>query len=252
MIIQYCSDLHLEFPENRRYIIDNPIEPVRDILILAGDILPFAIDHKKIDFFDYVSRNFTSVYWLPGNHEYYYSDISEYGNGQLHQIRNNVFVVNNDIIELEDIKLIFCTLWTNINPENELQIVNSISDFQVIKFEGGRFLPEHYNFLHDEALKFLSEAITEVCNHKSIVISHHVPTLFNYPEKYKKDSLNNAFAVELYDTIKESGINYWIYGHHHCNVDDFEIGETKLICNQMGYVKLDEHNSFRNNVIIKV
>ena len=23
---QYCSDLHLEFPDNKEYILDNPIE----------------------------------------------------------------------------------------------------------------------------------------------------------------------------------------------------------------------------------
>lgn len=31
MNIQYCSDLHLEFPDNKEYILDNPIEPIADI-----------------------------------------------------------------------------------------------------------------------------------------------------------------------------------------------------------------------------
>ncbi|WP_279627805.1 hypothetical protein [Flavobacterium urumqiense] len=35
MKIQYCSDLHLEFPENKKYILDNPIEPIADILIFG-------------------------------------------------------------------------------------------------------------------------------------------------------------------------------------------------------------------------
>lgn len=35
MIIQYASDLHLEFADNWRYLRDNPLEVKGDILILT-------------------------------------------------------------------------------------------------------------------------------------------------------------------------------------------------------------------------
>ena len=96
MKIQYCSDLHLEFPENWKYLKDNPIEPIGDVLILAGDILPFALNHKDFEFFDFISENFKNTYWLPGNHEYYHSDLAVYGSNQCRQIRENVFIVDNE------------------------------------------------------------------------------------------------------------------------------------------------------------
>ena len=62
---------------------------------------------------------------------------------------------------------------------------------------------------------------------------------------------NGAFTVELEDYIKDSGIDYWIYGHSHYNVD-VTIGSTQCISNQLGYVFHEEHKTFNHGKYIIV
>lgn len=251
MKIQYCSDLHLEFPDNKEYILDNPIEPIADILILAGDIVLFKImdDHK--DFFDYISRHFKMTFWIPGNHEYYYyqADNSEFLDTK---IRENVFLVNNCVKEVFGVNLIFSTLWSNISQARRWTIQQAMSDFKVIKYNDHLFNVDDYNLLHQESVEFIQKALAIKSENKTIVVTHHAPTFLNYPEKYVNSKINEAFATNLTALIEESSIDYWIYGHHHSNVGDFQIGKTKLLTNQLGYVKYNENIGFNSKAYIKV
>ena len=244
MIIQYASDLHLEFPENKEYLKANPLQVVGDVLLLAGDIVPFAVMDKHKDFFSYLSDHFKATYWVPGNHEYYGFDVSTKCGVLNEKIRSNVFLVNNTSLQHDDVKMIFSTLWSKISPGYEYQIERSLSDFRAIRYKGYRFSAERYNELHAGSMAFLKQELATEASAKSIVVTHHVPTFMNYPEAYKGDILNEAFAVELFDLIEDTGPDYWIYGHIHGNTPDFKIGKTQLLTNQLGYVSNGEHLQF--------
>lgn len=244
MKIQFCSDLHLEFPDNRRFLKTHPIQVRGDILLLAGDIVPLGQINRHADFFNYLSDSFQAIYWVPGNHEYYHYDIADKSGALNEKIRTNIFLVNNVTINYQDIRFIFSTLWSKISNLNQWTIQKSLSDFQVIKLNRKSFLPAHYNRLHEESLVFLKEELSGVEHAKRIVVTHHVPTFLNYPKKYRGDVLNEAFGTELYDLIEETGVDYWIFGHHHQNIPDFSIGKSALVTNQLGYVFHNEHQRF--------
>ncbi len=252
MILQYASDLHLEFPANEEFLKQHQLQSVGDVLVLAGDIVPFAVMDKHTDFFNYVADHFETTYWLPGNHEYYHFDIAEKCGVLVEQIRSNVFLVNNTSVVHDNVKLIFSTLWSKISPGYQWQIERSLNDFHLIKYKGFRFSGEQYNQLHEESLAFIQNELKTVQDEKVAVFTHHCPTFLNYPEQYKGDVLNEAFAVELHDQIEASNIACWAYGHHHCNIPEFSIGKSKLITNQLGYVQRNEHRLFETNKCIEV
>ncbi len=58
MKIQYASDLHTEFGANGQYLnFGQPLRPVGDVLILAGDIDYYVPDYvsEEGDFWEYLS-----------------------------------------------------------------------------------------------------------------------------------------------------------------------------------------------------
>lgn len=57
MTIQYASDLHLEFADNREFVERGGLTPIGDILVLAGDV-SYLGDHKmmKRPFFDWCAE----------------------------------------------------------------------------------------------------------------------------------------------------------------------------------------------------
>lgn len=252
MKIQYCSDLHLEFKENNNYVTKHPIQPEGEVLLLAGDILPFVLNPLRYSFFDVVSEQFEAVYWVPGNHEYYGFDIGKLNNPLFEKVRNNVFLVNNHTIQHKEVNIICSTLWSHIQPQNEWVIQKSLTDFSAISFNDAPLLPYHFNAFHQSALAFLTTEFNNHKDEKNVVLTHHVPTLLNYPPKFKKSVLSEAFAVELHDLIADAGNRYWIYGHHHSNIAPFAIGATAMLTNQLGYVKNHEHRSYRKNAVFEI
>ena len=72
------------------------------------------------------------------------------------------------------------------------------------------------------------------------MVTHHLPTMAVVAPEHKDNLLNSAFATELGDFIANSRIDAWIFGHSHANIDA-TIGNTRIVCNQLGYVYYREN-----------
>ncbi len=269
MNFQFASDLHLEFAKNKKAMLEKPLEPKAEILILAGDILPLNAIHQHADFLNYISDHFKMTYWLPGNHEYFGADIANWPRALEEAIRPNITLLNHQVKELEDekgpIRLVFSTLWSHIPAELNEVFEKRMLDFKQIRWNGRLLDVEKYNLLHQESVQFLNGALEPNQSKitvnspsqdaelvKNLVITHHLPSFSNFPKKHQNDPINAGFASNLDHFILKMVPNAWIYGHHHSNIQPFLIGKSKLFTNQLGYIKYKEVPGFNRSAIIKL
>ena len=253
MNFQFASDLHLEFAQNKKILSKKPILPVQETLIIAGDLMPLSAMDQHQDFFNFLSDHFKMTYWLPGNHEYYGSDLATMPSNFEASIRPNILLLNNIKKEIPDpegpIELIFSTLWSHIPPHIAEIVDKRVQDFNQILWNGSKMTPQEYNQLHQEALAFLGIALG-ANTHRKMVISHHLPSFMNYPKKHQNDPINACFASNLDDFIEKTAPNAWIFGHHHSYIPPFLIGKTTFYTNQLGYVKFKECAGFDRSATI--
>ena len=245
--IQFVSDLHLEFPQNRQYLRDHPLQVTGDILLIAGDSAYLDLPDSDLDtygsysFWDWASRHYQQVIVCLGNHDFYaHYDLSTMPDSYCCQIRHNVHAYYNSVVSIGDIDIIISTLWSKIEPCDAFLTERNVSDFYRIKYNGHRLTAEDFNREHARCLQFIQQAVVESKARTKIVLTHHVPTHLCTAQEFCGSTISGAFTVELGEYIVDSGIDYWIYGHSHRNIDA-QISGTRILSNQLGYISHGEH-----------
>ena len=260
MKIQFVSDLHLEFPQNRAWIAKHPFQVTGDILLIAGDTAYLDLpesgkdSYSQYSFWDWAAKHYKQVIVCFGNHDFYgYYDLATIPDGYCKQIRSNVHAYYNSVVHLEDTDIIVSTLWSYIEPYNSYITEHGVSDFYRIKYNGFRLSSDHFNNEHERCLRFVKQAVAESTAKTKIVLTHHVPTQLCTAEEFRDSNINGAFTVELGDYITDSDIDYWIYGHSHRNIEA-QIGKTHIISNQFGYISHGEYltNGFDSGKCIEI
>ncbi|MBK8953647.1 MAG: metallophosphoesterase [Chitinophagaceae bacterium] len=157
MRVQYCSDLHLEDAVNNRYMKENPLGIAGDILILAGDISPLHDIYLNNSFFTFISNNYEQVFWLPGNHEYYHKDLSDYPFSCSIKLNPKINIVNNISVVYKEVRFVFSTLWSKISADETGIYEATIPDFKEITFEKRKLRVDDINGLHEKVLHFYTQ-----------------------------------------------------------------------------------------------
>ena len=176
MIVQYASDLHLDYGQNYEYVLNKGFEEEGNVLILAGDVANLVALRTYRLFWDLCSSNFEKTIFVPGNHDYYgeWDKVEDLIEPIKISIRPNVTCCNNEVVRVGDTDFICSTLWSNIIPEQAAAVNSTLLDFSEITFDGKRITVDDYVAMHKEAVAFLQEAVAGSEAKHIVVVTHRI------------------------------------------------------------------------------
>ncbi|EFC41952.1 predicted protein [Naegleria gruberi] len=168
-----------------------------------------------------------------------------------------VYLLDRDSLLIEEqdkkIRILGCTLWSNVPSRYERDISSAINDYKVINIKDGDKAPrvltvEDTNRFHKEDVEWIKSQLemTKENNEIAVVLTHHAPlTQGTSHPKHDSSIYSYAFSTHLESIIKENPqIRVWGYGHSHYT-NSIQCHLTQVVSNQLGYrVELDNVNGF--------
>jgi predicted phosphodiesterase len=249
------SDLHLEFADF------SPTLNSADVIVLASDI------GLGSDGMAWARKSFPNqeIIYVAGNHEFY-------GSQRCHAIEKmrsasieyGIHFLDDDVLELQDpetktsIRFLGATLWTDFLLFGEdlkfkclLYGELYLNDFRRIRDGGRNFSPKKSIQLHEKSLAWLQQELERPFNGKTVVVTHHLPSIYSVAERYKRDLLSACFSSDLEHLF--GGMSLWIHGHTHDSCD-YEVNGTRVVCNPRGYVRSNnaENPEFNPALIVVI
>lgn len=123
MRVQILSDLHIEFPGNRI----PALAPDAELVILAGDLAPVCTHRVGEIAARWAAAD--NILYVPGNHEYYGSDIDVARHELARQcLQRGVTLLDPGAVTVEHLRFIAATLWTDFLLEGNVESRYSVDE----------------------------------------------------------------------------------------------------------------------------
>ena len=251
MKLQILSDLHLEF----RGATLPPFVLGTDVMVLAGDLAPHWTEAIGVVSARWQAQGADTILYVPGNHEFYGSDIEDARQDLREQCDNcGVTLLDRDAVTIEGVHFIGATLWTDF-------LLNGVQNEFAVKSYASRYMSDFNGAITDSFREDIWTPEASIVEHKldrrfiamelrkanfldltPVVITHHAPSGHCVHPKYARSNLNAAFASNMDAFIDEHQPLLWIHGHMH-DLVDVQLGETRVVCNPQGYPKEGKNKS---------
>lgn len=253
MKLYIASDLHLEFAS----IHPGKISFEADVILLPGDI--WKNDHG----IHWARATWPGkhIVYVAGNHEYY-GEMMRHVESALRvaAAETGVHYLQNDEVVLDGVRFIGATLWTDTEifcdrwPQSVVwRAIMRLNDFRVI-FSGGNraFSIREMIELHRKSRVYIKERLAEPFDGKTVVLTHHAPSMKSVHQRYADDPTSAGFASNCSDMFGVPVL--WVHGHMHDSLDYIENG-TRVICNPRGYASQDgrnENEAFDPGLVVEI
>lgn len=257
MKILILSDLHLEFGY---FFIPDEENEDETVVVLAGDVSPVKNEQTYKDFINNTCNRFKKVIWIMGNHEFYGANFTTALTKVLKATHNhkNLHIVEKETVIIDNVAFVCATLWTNFDNNNQITMYDAglwMNDYNKIR-TGPKYEPWQRKLKpldtlvdYNSAVRYIFPEIVKQkeAGKKVVVVTHHLPSFKSIPKEFRNDSLNGAYASELFEDIMDTQPDIWCHGHTHSS-SDYMIGNTRIICNPRGYkgheINLNFNHSF--------
>ncbi|BBE51988.1 3',5'-cyclic adenosine monophosphate phosphodiesterase CpdA [Ferriphaselus amnicola] len=250
MKLHVLSDIHLEFSS---FV---PPETDADVVILAGDV------GKLAGGMYWAARTFAGkrIIYVAGNHEFYGTQRRETVS-QLHiaSQATGVHLLDDAEVIIDGVRFLGSTLWTDFmlfgadeRPYAMRDGMNCLNDFRGAISEGVMtFSPADSVKLHEQSLGWLETKLAEPFDGKTVVVTHHLPSMLSVAERYQSKLLSACFASHLDHLFGKMDV--WIHGHTHDSFD-YHTHDTRVVCNPRGYVTYRgaENFDFNPGLVIEI
>lgn len=269
--VKLLSDLHIDYylPKkiknfNLRRDVYFPNFDEKDketTLIIAGDLWhagsPFSFYNNS--WFKEISKQYQQIIFVFGNHDFWKGNLSlEYEKFNINlkkQEINNIYLLQDNILYLNNIKILGGTLWTDFLAGdklarhfaditmNDYKFIKNDVDFKRLKY----FMIEQVH--HKTRNLIFKNSIKENDAQKIWVVSHHAPSEKSLSQRDKDYYVDGYYYSNLEKEILSSEIDLWMHGHVHTN-NDYYIGNTRIISNAKGMK--NENPNFKEDYYINI
>lgn len=114
------------------------------------------------------------------------------------------------------------------------------------------FTPQDAQNIHFRSRQWLEEQLEIPHDGPTIVVTHHAPHMNSvHPMYIGASPINASFASDLSEILQKYDIDVWIHGHTHWTFD-YEIHDTRVVCNPFGYYSSKEIRDFDPNLLITI
>jgi hypothetical protein len=233
-----------------------------------------ARSNRIVDFFKRCSFQFPHVIYILGNHEHYHGDFATTHNIIKSMLESNmlsnVYLLDNEIKQIDDVTFIGGTLWTDMNKEDPITLYHMksmMNDFRcvansnrvvsyktyeqingvdnrerpIFRERVGKFSPEDAVDEFKKFTGFIQQIVQGKFDQKFVVAGHHAPSKMSTHARYADDVIMNGGYNSSLDEymIDHPQIKLWTHGHTH-HPFDYMVGSTRVVCNPRGYINYEE------------